>query len=152
LHEQTANLSTAKGRPWFILITLVPLAWLMTVTVTAGLEKIFSSEPKIGFLAQARSLQSQQPALYQALEYARQNGNAVGFSAAQKNLAANRALHVNNTLDAAVAGVFLALVGTIVLLSAREWLRLLARKRTSLLSETTPVWLSAHAVTAQRTK
>jgi damage-control phosphatase, subfamily I len=146
LKTQSASSSTSKGQPWFALITLVPLAWLMIVTVTAGLEKTFSSEPKIGFLAQARRLQTQQPALHQALEAARQIGDAAGLSAAQKNLVANHALHFNNTLDAAVAGGFLALVAIIVLLSVREWLRLLARRRSPVLSETTPVGLPDHAV------
>jgi len=81
------------------------------------------------------------------LEGARQVNDAGRVSAAQKNLAANHALHFNNTLDAAMAGGFLALVAIIVALSLREWLCLLARRRRPELSETPPVWLPYSAST-----
>ncbi|MBV9670462.1 MAG: carbon starvation protein A, partial [Acidobacteriales bacterium] len=49
----------ARQRKWrYIPVTLVPMAWLVTVTFTAALEKVFHPAPKIGFLAHARSLQS----------------------------------------------------------------------------------------------
>ena len=40
------------GRPRFALVTLLPLVWLLAVTMTAGAQKIFHSDPRIGFLAQ----------------------------------------------------------------------------------------------------
>ncbi len=42
-----------RGRLGFAWITLGPLLWLLTVTVAASVEKIWHSDPKIGFLAAA---------------------------------------------------------------------------------------------------
>ena len=131
-------------------MTLVPLVWLLSVTVTAGVQKIFHSSPRIGFLSAAEVLQKQRPALEQALEIARQSGIAETISAAEKALRTNTAQIFNNMLDAFVAGSFLVLVAAIVLLSAREWILLFARKRVARLSETEPVWLPDYAVAEAR--
>ena len=45
-----------SGRARHAWTTLLPLAWLLAVTMTAGWEKIFHSDPKIGFLAGAAAL------------------------------------------------------------------------------------------------
>jgi carbon starvation protein len=134
------------GRPIFALVTLIPLCWLLTVTVTAGLQKIYHPSAKIGFLAAAEDLLKKQPALQTALEAAKATGDAVAITAAEKALKANQILRFNNLLDAVVAGAFILLVGFILLLSIREWILLAARKRVAQLSETPPVWLPDYAV------
>src|SRR5579863_5955590 len=45
-------------RARYLWITAVPLAWLVIVTFTAGYQKIFSDQPRVGFLAEASHLQS----------------------------------------------------------------------------------------------
>src|SRR5213075_2694819 len=44
------------GKARFAFVTLVPLAFLVVVTLTAGWEKVFAKDPKLGFLSQARLL------------------------------------------------------------------------------------------------
>jgi carbon starvation protein len=133
-------------RPALALITLVPLIWLLTVTATAGLEKISHSDPRIGFLAQARVLREAQPILEKNLSSARAAGATDAIAAAELALQTNRVLHFNNLLDAVVALVLLLLTATILLVSVREWWLLLTRRRSSVLRESEPVWLPPYAV------
>ena len=68
-------------------------------------------------------------------------------TAAEKAFQTNRTLYLNNVLDAVVAGIFLTLVSFIVLLSIREWILILARRKLAELRETPPVWLPDYQVT-----
>src|SRR4029078_2163815 len=47
-----AKAPRSAGRPIFALVTLIPLLWLLSVTMTAGVQKIFHPDPRIGFLSQ----------------------------------------------------------------------------------------------------
>ena len=44
------------GRARWIWVTLAPMVWLVAITMTASYQKIFSANPRIGFLSQARVL------------------------------------------------------------------------------------------------
>jgi carbon starvation protein len=138
------------SRPALALITLLPLVWLLAVTMTAGAQKIFHSDPRIGFLAQARELVGKQPLLEQAMASAKVAGDAVSINEAEKALRKNQVLHFNNLLDAVVAGTFLVLLSSIVLLSMREWILLLARRKLAVLRESDPVWLPDYAIAEAR--
>jgi carbon starvation protein len=135
-----------QGWPAFALVTVLPAIWLLSVTITAGVQKIFHSDPRIGFLAQARVLDGKVPELRQAVLAAQAAGSEAGIEIAEKALRTNRTLRFNNVLDAAVAGVFLVLVVTIVVLSLREWTLLLARRKPAHLHEANAVWLPDYAV------
>ena len=124
--------------PCLALITFIPLIWLVAVTFTASVEKILHSDPRIGFLAQAQMLAGKTPGLQKALDSANATGDVTAIDAAQKALHANSTFRFNKLLDAVVAGIFLALVIAIVLLSLREWFLLLSRRKPALLHETSP--------------
>lgn len=54
----TVIIAKSKHRNYFI-ITAIPLAFVAITTTTAALQKIFSSDPKLGFYAAANHLQDQ---------------------------------------------------------------------------------------------
>ncbi len=99
------------GRARYAWTTLVPLAWLLAVTMTAGWQKIFAVDPAIGFLAQADKLAA---------------GLAAGTVAAAKS-GEVRVQIFNLRLDAAVTAVFMSLVALIVAEAGRVWWRVARR-------------------------
>ena len=136
------QLAREKPRAVYALVTLLPLVWLLTVTLSAAGEKIFHPDPRIGFLAQAKGIEAKLPALRDAATA----GNAV----AHKALLANQMMLFNTLLDAVVTGAFIVLVVLILLFSIREWLLLLARKRLTVLRETDPVWLPDYELAGEK--
>jgi len=113
------------GKPRMSLVVLGPLICLVTVTFSAGIEKIVHPNPRIGFLAMASKLTTDL---------------AAGAIPAAK-ASATRALIFNSRLDALVAALFLGLVVAILVVSARECWLVLAGRKPSQLRETPPVWL-----------
>ena len=77
---------------------------------------------------------------------AQAGGDEAAIAKASKDLRLNRVKRFNNTVDTAVTGLFMLLVAAIVLLSVREWLLLLGRRKPAVLCETEPVWLPEYAV------
>src|SRR6185503_6599844 len=84
-------------KPALALITFIPLIWLLTVTMTSGVQKIFHpSNPRIGFLTQARNLDQKAIPLEQAVASAKASGNKADIEAASKALRSNRVERFNN--------------------------------------------------------
>jgi carbon starvation protein len=133
-------------RPWFALVTLIPLIWLVAATFTASVQKIWHPDPRVGFLAQANVLHQKAPELEVNLSAARSAGDTTAMMAAEEALRANRMLEFNNLLDAAVATTFLVLVTAIILVSVHEWILLVSRRKPAVLHETEPVWLPDYAL------
>jgi carbon starvation protein len=102
----------------YLFITLIPLAFMCVVTFSAGYLKIFSADPRLGFLSGAQSFLQQ----------------AAGITDAQKAASLVRQAGVWQ-FDAVVAGFFLVLVLLIVLGSAAQWLQLLRGTKPVVLRE-----------------
>jgi carbon starvation protein len=100
------------GRTRYIWVTVAPLTWLLAVTMTAGWMKIFSADPRLGFLSAARDFAAK-------IE-------AGGTTAQLKQWGQ---LMFNNQVNAVVTGTFLVLVAAVVITCARVWWQLLAGKR-----------------------
>ncbi|WP_414661133.1 carbon starvation CstA family protein [Horticoccus sp. 23ND18S-11] len=105
------------GRVKYVWVTVAPLCWLLCVTMTAGLMKIFSPAP-LGFLDIARGFAAK-------IEK--------GGTPAELKLWSAQLL--NNRVDVAVTAVFLILVTIVVIASARIWWQLLSGKRSAPLRE-----------------
>jgi carbon starvation protein len=142
-HSALRTPRSLAGRPGLALVTLVPLVWLISVTFTAGVQKIWHDDPRIGFLA-AAAVQSKNIEKAHAAVASLPDGPA--FDRAAKEMMTAIQLYANNLIDAIVTGIFLALAGAVILLSVREWILLIARKKLAELHETPPRWLPDYAV------
>jgi carbon starvation protein len=88
-------------RERYVWVTLVPTAWLLVTTLSAGWQKIFDSDPRIGFLALARKFSD-----------AAAQGTVL---APAKSIAEMQRVAFNNYLDAAVCSIFVVLVAAMCL-------------------------------------
>ena len=112
------------GRARYAWATLLPLAWLLVVTLSASWQKVFSPERRIGFLADAAALRAE-------------------IAAGTLDPARGGRLIFNDHLNAVMASVFVLIVLAVVLSSLREWLRIL-RGRTPVTTAETPFVESAY--------
>ncbi|MDQ2767117.1 MAG: carbon starvation protein A [Gemmatimonadota bacterium] len=109
------------GRARYAWVTVMPLTWLSIVTLTAGFQKIWASDPALGFLAHSRLLVEAS------------HGGALPPGVASAAAAARMAL--NDRLDAAVAAFFILCVIVILLASMREWWLVLSGRKASVTTE-----------------
>jgi len=108
------------GRNRYLWVTLVPMAWLVTVTLTGSWQKLFHDDPRIGFLAQASGL-----------EHRIAEGKIP-----EAKLAETRRVIFNNRLDAGVTGFFAVLILLLLAEAATEWYLILSGRRPATVRET----------------
>jgi len=98
------------GRQRYAWVTIGPLAWLIAVTMTAGYQKVFSADTRLGFLSHAASL-----------------ATSTDPTAAR--------LIFNDRLNALIALFFMSVVAMLVFTSAREWWLVLSRRKPAIVHE-----------------
>ncbi len=108
------------GRLKWIWVTLFPMAWLVIITMTASYQKIFSHNPRIGFLAFANGLAAQL---------------AAGQVPAAKIVETQRVIF-NQRLDAVVTVVLAIMILVLLAEAAVQWHAILSRGKQPVLHET----------------
>jgi carbon starvation protein len=90
-------------------ITAIPLAWDATVTLTASFQKVFSSDPRVGFFTQRNRFQD-------ALD----RGEVL---APAKDVGDMEQVVLNSTIDGLLAAFFAVLIIIVLASSAVVWVR-----------------------------
>jgi carbon starvation protein len=114
----TTILLKMKRLRW-IWVTLVPMAWLVAVTMTASYQKMFDANPNLGFLSKANALAAQ-------------------IAAAQipaAKIAETHRLIFNQRLDAAVTGVLALMILVLLVEALAQWYVILSGRREAVLHE-----------------
>ena len=110
----TILIKGGKGR--YAWVTLVPLAWVLLVTLTAGWQKVFADDPRLGFLAHAAVTADQ-------------------IATGAMDPARGARLIFNDRLDAVLAITFMVVTLLVVAASAREWVLVLTRRKPATVKE-----------------
>jgi carbon starvation protein len=95
-------------RERYLWIPLLPAVWLVICTLTAGWQKVFSPDLRIGFLAHARKFADA--------------ADAGQLLAPAKSLAEMQRIIVNDRVDATLAGLFMLVVVAMIVFGLRSTL------------------------------
>jgi carbon starvation protein len=98
------------GKQRYAWVTVLPLVGLTAITMTAGWQKVFAADPKLGFLAHAASLAgSTDPRAPQLI--------------------------FNDRLNTFMALLFMAVVALLLVVSIREWWLVLSKRKPATVNE-----------------
>ncbi len=102
-------------REKFAWVTLLPTAWLLVCTLTAGYQKLFHENPRIGFLAHAHKF-----------EAALAEGKVLAPAKAPAQM---HQIIMNDYIDATLAAIFMAVVLSILFFSIRACVQALRQDK-----------------------
>jgi carbon starvation protein len=108
------------GRSKWIWATMLPMAWLVTVTMTASCEKIFSANTRIGFLSFANALAAQ----------------VAADKIPSAKIVETQRIIFNLRLDAVVTAVLAVMILVLLAEAVIQWHAILTRGRAPALHET----------------
>ncbi|MDL0419429.1 carbon starvation CstA family protein [Caldifermentibacillus hisashii] len=106
------------GKKKYTWVTLIPTVLLLVVTLTAGWQKLFHSNPAIGFLSHANKFQE-----------AYNNGEVL---APAKDLGEMRQILFNDYIDAALCAIFMLVVIMVFISAIRIWIKILKNQKLEL--------------------
>ncbi len=105
-----------SGKARYAWTTLLPLVWLLAVTLTAGWQKIFAADPRLGFLAHAELVAGQ---IVSGAVAAGDGGRMI----------------FNDRVNASLAGAFMAITVVLLIASVREWLAVIQGRKPAMTRE-----------------
>jgi carbon starvation protein len=120
-------------------MTLVPLVWLATVTLSAGWIKISDPSPKIGFIARAHEITAQLDADAAAKTAATPPAADAKPLLTEKQVANLTHVRFNQYLNCTLCAVFMAVIVAMLALCAWEAGLLLSGRKPLVSSETSPL-------------
>ncbi len=106
------------GKARYLLVTVIPLLFLMSATFSAGYIKLFDANPKMGFISGAKFYDDK-----------------IAAGGTEKELAEWGAQQFNFNVDTVVTAFFLLAVAIIFLGCLLEWIKLLSGSKKVVLNE-----------------
>ncbi len=106
------------GKARYLLVTVIPLLFLMSATFTAGYIKLFDKDPRMGFISGAKFY-----------------GDKMAAGGTPTEMKTWAAQQFNFTVDTFVTAFFLLAVAIIFLGCLREWIKLLNGSKKIVLNE-----------------
>lgn len=103
------------GKKAYVWVTLLPTTWLLIVTMSAGWEKLFHENPRIGFLAHAKIFKG-----------AYDDGKVL---APATTAAQMKQVLINDYVDASLTAIFMLVVIVVLISALRIWYKVLTNHK-----------------------